>query len=203
MLKNRFFQILIAVTLLSIIGYSYFNSDTTSLQSNYDKLLLSERADKDKFFLTSETSPIENKESFKKLNYFPPNIKLKLDAKILPYEGIDKQAKVLMTDGSVESYENYGFVEFQINNQNHKLLVFRIEKTLSVLFRDATAPAETYGGGRYIDIPLEKVQNGNEVVLDFNLAYNPYCAYNHTYACSLPPKENTLSVRIEAGEKIY
>ena len=203
MLKNKFFQAIIVVIILSIIGYSFFNSDSTSSVSSYDKQLTKERTDKNTFFRTNEKSPIENRDSFKGLNYFPPNSKLKLNAKILPYEGNDIEAQVPMTDGSVEKYEKYGFVAFEIQNQTYKLLVYRLDKTLSILFKDATAPTDTYGGGRYIDIPLEKVQNGNEVVLDFNSAYNPYCAYNHTYACPLPPKENVLAIRIEAGEKKF
>ena len=203
MLKNKFFQALIVVIILSIIGYSFFNSDATSSVSNYDKQLTKERTDKDTFYRTNEKSPIENKDSFRGLNYFSPNSKLKLNAKILSYEGSDIEAQVPMTDGSVEKYEKYGFVAFEIQNQTYKLLVYRLDKTLSILFKDATAPTDTYGGGRYIDIPLEKVQNGNEVVLDFNSAYNPYCTYNHTYACPLPPKENVLPIRIEAGEKKF
>ena len=67
-------------------------------------------------------------------------------------------------------------------------------------FVDATAPDETYGAGRYLDI--EPIGDG-KFLIDFNYAYNPYCAYNDKWSCPIPPKENRLKVRIEAGEKKY
>jgi uncharacterized protein (DUF1684 family) len=70
---------------------------------------------------------------------------------------------------------------------------------ISVLFRDATSGKQTYGGGRYLDYPLSEIKN-NVIVLDFNKAYNPYCVYQATYACPVPPAENTLTASIQAGE---
>ena len=64
-------------------------------------------------------------------------------------------------------------------------------------FRDATSGKETYGAGRYLDVP--RGENG-QVVVDFNYAYSPYCAYGDAYSCALPPRENWLTVPIEAGE---
>jgi uncharacterized protein (DUF1684 family) len=69
-------------------------------------------------------------------------------------------------------------------------------------FKDKTAPTETYGGGRYLDLPLKNAKN-NQLRVDFNLAYNPFCAYNEDFACPIPPAENTLPIRIEAGEKLF
>lgn len=203
MLKNNFIRLLILGVLVAIIGYTVFSTDTNSGQNNYEKKLIEDRTGKDEAFRTGEHSPIEDKATFTGLKYFQPNQMYKLTAEILPYEGDDRQASVPMTDGSVETYEKYGFVSFKLNDKTFKLLIYKHENILSVLFKDATAAQETYGGGRYIDIPIENVKNGNEIELDFNTAYNPYCAYNHTYACPLPPKENTLPIRIEAGEKNY
>ena len=72
---------------------------------------------------------------------------------------------------------------------------------LFVPFKDATNGAETYGGGRYIDV---KTPKGNKVILDFNLAYNPSCAYgSDRYSCPIPPKKNFLKIPIKAGEKNF
>ncbi len=71
---------------------------------------------------------------------------------------------------------------------------------ISVLFRDETSGKETYGGGRYLDYPISELKN-NTLILDFNEAYNPYCAYQEDYACPVPPKENTLPLSIFAGEQ--
>ncbi len=204
MFKNKFLLPFIVVVVLVIIGYTFFNTETRPIettQSPYNSKILKERSEKNTFFEESEQSPIENKMDFKGLNYFVPDSSFRVLATILPYEKSDKKATITMSDGSVETYEKFGYASFQLQGQSLKLLVYKTEKTLSILFKDQTAPSETYGGGRYLDIPIESMDNSS-IVIDFNLAYNPYCAYNHNYACPLPPKENFLGIRIEAGEKL-
>jgi len=73
------------------------------------------------------------------------------------------------------------------------------EKDLFIIFKDATSGKETYGAGRYLDLD----RHGDEIVIDFNYAYNPYCAYNPDWSCPLPPAENWLKVPIRAGEKNF
>jgi hypothetical protein len=72
---------------------------------------------------------------------------------------------------------------------------------LFLAFGDETSARETYGAGRYLDV--KKVPGSSTITLDFNLAYNPYCAYSDGFSCPLPPKENLLSIAINAGEKTY
>ena len=74
------------------------------------------------------------------------------------------------------------------------------ENYLFIPFRDITSGDETYGGGRYLDF---RIPETDSVTIDFNLSYNPYCAYNHKYSCPIPPAENSLPVKILAGEKTY
>ena len=74
------------------------------------------------------------------------------------------------------------------------------DRTLFLPFRDKTSGASTYGAGRYLDL---REPTGDELVVDFNLAYNPYCAYSESYSCPLPPPENWLEIPVEAGEKSY
>jgi len=69
-------------------------------------------------------------------------------------------------------------------------------------FTDQTNASETYAGGRYIDLKTKDFTN-NQVVIDFNKAYNPYCAYGGGYACPKPPDENKLDIKLEAGEKVF
>lgn len=211
MLKNKFLLGLIAVVILGVIGYTFFGEETTVSDDDYVAQLNQERKDKDSFFLNSEQSPLEEKSNFKGLNYFAPNPTYKIVANIIPYHSTaqDRQVAVPMTDGSVETYEKYGFAEFTLAGESeaaelnlYRLLIYKHDKGLSILFKDATAPQETYGGGRYLDFKTEDIKEG-KLTIDFNNAYNPYCAYNHTYSCPIPPKENTLPVRIEAGEKIF
>jgi uncharacterized protein len=72
---------------------------------------------------------------------------------------------------------------------------------LFLAFADATSANETYGAGRYLD--LKKVPGATSILLDFNQAYNPYCAYSDGFSCPFPPKENILTIAINAGEKKY
>jgi uncharacterized protein (DUF1684 family) len=72
------------------------------------------------------------------------------------------------------------------------------EKFILIPFGDKTNGTETYGGGRYIDITIPE---GNKAIIDFNMAYNPYCAYSAKYTCPIPPKENILDVEIKSGQK--
>jgi uncharacterized protein len=202
---SRFLLILVAVVALGIVGYTYLNNEaplTTQNSVNYIQNILAERAQKDNFYKTSPESPIEDKATFDSLYYFFPDSNYRTQATILPYNQANTNATIQMSDGTVENYQKYGFAQFKINNQIHKLLIYKQEHGLTIMFRDATAPKETYGGGRYFDFEETDIKN-NKFILDFNMAYNPYCAYNHTYACPIPPKENNLTVRIAAGERIF
>ncbi len=102
-------------------------------------------------------------------------------------------------------YRNYAIARFELLGKPYSLIVLEAvkhkagyENYLLIPFTDETSGEETYGGGRYIDI--EKPA-GNEVEIDFNLAYSPYCAYNNSYTCPVPPKENDLKTKVEAGMK--
>jgi uncharacterized protein (DUF1684 family) len=209
MFKNKFLLGLIVLVILGVIGYTFFGEETTVSDDDYIAQINQERKDKDNFFRNSEQSPLEDKATFIGLTYFSPNPDYKIMASIVPYTAQDKQVKVPMTDGGTETYEKYGFAEFTLAGQSeakeldvYRLLVYKHDKGLSILFRDATAPQETYGGGRYLDFKIEDIKDG-KLTIDFNNAYNPYCAYNSTFSCPIPPKENTLPVRIEAGEKSF
>jgi len=203
MFKNKFFLGLIIVTTLGVIGYTFLGNETTVSTDEYAAQIEQERRDKDNFFKNSEQSPVQKKADFKGLNYFAPNASFKVVADVLPYDSTDKKVAISMTDGSTETYEKYGYAEFRLDNTTpQRLLIYKHEGGLSMLFRDATTPTETYGGGRYLDFAESDIKDG-KIVIDFNKAYNPYCAYNYTFACPLPPKENTLTIRIEAGEKKF
>lgn len=159
-----------------------------------------QRAEKDETFRTSADSPIEHKNHFKGLSYFAPDMSYRVEASLTPYEGDDKELKITFTDGTTDTYERYAWANFSLDGLQQRLLLLKHEGTYSLLFRDATTGDETYGGGRYLDFTAADIK-GNSLLIDFNLAYNPYCAYAPTYACPLPPAENTLKVPMRAGEK--
>ncbi|GAC1446502.1 MAG: hypothetical protein NVSMB56_05800 [Pyrinomonadaceae bacterium] len=114
------------------------------------------------------------------------------------------------SNGKSKIHLKYGEIQFVLNGQGLFLSVYQNEKLaqtekykdyLLIPFRDATNGTETYGGGRYIDF---EIPHSDVVTIDFNRAYNPSCAYNATrFSCPIPPKENQLKIRIEAGEKTF
>lgn len=97
-------------------------------------------------------------------------------------------------------YVRAGKILFAVQDQPAKPSVFKDEHGYFLPFRDATGEDETYPAGRYLE-PATGADGLLEV--DFNLAYNPYCAYNQHYSCPIPPRDNVLTVRIEAGEKRF
>jgi uncharacterized protein len=111
------------------------------------------------------------------------------------------------TTERLPEYSIYGSVTFRHKGKSYKLNVYQnielvkkpgFEKHLFIPFNDETNGNETYGGGRFLDV----YENGEDVLLiDFNKAYNPYCAYNHKYSCPIPPEANNLKIKIKAGEK--
>ncbi|KAA0988946.1 DUF1684 domain-containing protein [Dyadobacter aurulentus] len=208
MFKNkviRYSTIAMVIAILAYFMIENFSSANDPLAAvdpqQYKTKLLEERAAKDEQFRTAEDSPIANKESFHGLHYFDPNMTFRVIATISPYMNDDKEMIVKYTDGTEEKYEKYGYANFKIMGEDQKLLLLKNEGVISVLFRDATSGKQTYGGGRYIDYPAADIKN-NMLVLDFNKAYNPYCVYQESYACPVPPAENKLTVPIEAGELI-
>jgi len=175
-------------------------------QSAYAEQIMEEREDKDRFMRTSEESPFSDSTiKYEGLKYFPPNIKYKITASIIPIK--DKKPVVLGTnDGKEQRYLEYAHAEFDLDGYHNKLLILEtidgeFRGKLFLAFGDETSAIDTYGAGRYLDV--SKVPGNSSISLDFNLAYNPYCAYADKYSCPFPPAENLLKVAINAGEKVY
>ncbi|SFG45552.1 DUF1684 domain-containing protein [Pontibacter chinhatensis] len=185
----------------------YFLQDALFNDDNYIKPLLQEREQKDLSFRSRSSSPFDDagRRAFKNLVYYEPNLDYRLTASV---ELLAQQDTLLLplTNGSYEPYLRYGKASFKVEGQQHQLTLYKRlsgenKEELFVPFTDKTNGFETYGGGRFLDIPYE--EGKSKIVLDFNRAYSPFCAFNPDYVCPLPPKENRLSVAIPAGEKTY
>ncbi|GHB58707.1 DUF1684 domain-containing protein [Persicitalea jodogahamensis] len=212
MFKNKIIRYSTLVMFLAIVAYFLLETfqkpaEVQGLvtmeeipEEQYAAGLAQQRKQKDQLFRTSEESPIEDVKLFSGLEYYEPDQDYRVLAKLTPYDGPDKELKLPYTDGTTATYERMAYADFTVKGVPQRLLLLKNEGTISILFRDATSGLESYGGGRYIDLPAEKVQ-GNSLIIDFNEAYNPYCAYAPDYACPLPPPENTMTAAIEAGEK--
>ena len=172
------------------------------------------RRGRDRLFATHSQSPIEERARFRGLEYFDPDPMLRFECRLTepPIAGeivIDTGGE----DGSI-TYRRAGTVSFAVSGVDCSLTVFEIlayGHGLFLPFKDTTSGPETYGGGRYLfdtikntdGLAFEVRAGSTEVVLDFNYAYNPSCAYNPRWACPLAPPENVLSVPIRAGEKNF
>jgi uncharacterized protein len=115
------------------------------------------------------------------------------------------------SDSKQKEYFKYGTLTFTLKGQIQQLNVYRslalmkmlqYKNYLFVPFKDQTNGTETYGGGRYLDLKTTDIQ-ADTLILDFNKAYNPYCAFSDGYSCPIPPQDNHLKIGIEAGEKIF
>lgn len=159
---------------------------------------------KDDFFKTHVQSPLsaEQKRTFTGLNYFPENEALRFTLELEPYD-MPEPIQMQTSKGELRDFLKVGQIRFPVNGQETLLQVYESKDNPGeyfVPFVDATAPQETYGAGRY----LEPEHSGaNTLLVDFNAAYNPYCVYGDKWSCPIPPAENRLQVRIEAGEKNY
>lgn len=163
------------------------------------------RKEKDSYFASDSESPIpgEDRPGFKGLRYFPsPDYRVK--ARLNRF---DKAEVISMTTskGTIRPYVKYGAFRFELEGKRLQLHAYKAaddpqQNSLFVPFTDETSGRESYGTGRYLDIEEAR---GRGYVLDFNLAYNPYCAYNENYVCPFPGRENRLPLAVKAGEKSY
>jgi uncharacterized protein len=193
-----FYGILLVVAAVII----YTLTDTT-VKKDYTGEIKRFREEKEVFFREGKESPIEDQAHFAGLTYYDPTPEYRIQADL---ELITSQDSITiqMSDGKKENLAKYAYATFQLGGRAHKLLLLKHadEEGLFLPFGDQTNGFDTYGGGRYLDLELNK-NDPDKIIIDFNLAYNPFCAYNKNYSCPLPPRENQLNVEIRAGEKEY
>jgi len=159
------------------------------------------RKEKDEFFERHPQSPLtpEQKRGFVGLQYFPENDALRLEVQAEPL--MDQQPMQMQTStGGVQTYVRHACFNIQFDGQEAELTIYQNESGYFLPFVDSLAGKETYPAGRYLE--PESVP-GNRFLVDFNLAYNPYCAYNEMWSCPITPAENRLKVPIRAGEKLF
>jgi uncharacterized protein (DUF1684 family) len=156
---------------------------------------------KDDFFAKDENSPLtpEQKQAFTGLKYFPENSSLRFE--IVCEEFPEKQLIEMQTSrGDSQPYSRFGKIKFLVESEPVELVIYHSDTGFFLPFVDSLSGKETYPAGRYLE--PESLEKGKFLV-DFNLGYNPYCAYNERWSCPLTPAENRLKVPIRAGEKMY
>ncbi|TPD71127.1 DUF1684 domain-containing protein [Flavobacterium microcysteis] len=161
-------------------------------------------------YADSVKSPLLKKDlkTFKALSFYPINEKFFVNAKFVRTPD-EKPFEMPTSTSRKPMYVKYGEAHFSIDGKKLKVNLYqsldlkKIEEYKDALFlpfTDLTSGVDSYGGGKYIDL---KIPQGDTIVIDFNTAYNPYCAYNHKYSCPIPPQENDLAIEIRAGVKKF
>jgi uncharacterized protein (DUF1684 family) len=160
------------------------------------------RKTKDDYFRRDRHAPLTaaQRRAFRGLVYYPHNPALRFE---LPLDRHvpDDVLRMETSTGDTQEYRRAGTIHFEVDGQAAELTIYRGEQgDLFLPLRDATSGKQTYGAGRYLEpMPLD----ATSVVVDFNYLYNPYCAYNDVWSCPLPPRENWLSIPLEAGEQRF
>lgn len=196
-------KLLLAIALLfCVLGFSQQQYDEVKVQVFQNKLT-AEFADS----LKSPLAP-EDRKNFHGLDFYTPNAKYFVNAKFKRTKD-EKPFEMKTSTSRLPVYVKYGEVTFTLEGKSFKLNVYQnvelVKKKefadyLFLPFSDMTSGNETYIGGRYIDVKMPK---DNTMGIDFNQAYNPYCAYNHKYSCPIVPLENDLPIEIRAGIKKF
>jgi uncharacterized protein (DUF1684 family) len=197
------------IALILFVSTNIFPQQLENAKS-YTRLLIKERKEKDKEFSVADNSPLDKtlKSHFKGLNYYTISQDWLITARLERYNNPDT-IRMKTTTERLPLYLIYGKAFFKLGGIDFNLTVFRnvslmtkpgYEDYLFVPFRDETSGEESYGGGRYIDA---RIVDGENIVIDFNRSYNPYCVYSKKFSCPIPPTENYLNFPVTAGEKDF
>ncbi len=194
MFKNKVFLVIIVLGIIGIMFYSLSGSESyaDTVKKQRDTFL--------KNLMSEDDSPISSLKDFSGIKYFEADKNFIIDADFKAESA--GQGMILMTDSSQTEIKKAGTATFSVNGKTFTVNVFDEGEHLLFPFRDLTSGKETYGGGRFINIPKESL-NDEKLEIDFNNAHNFYCAYNESYICPIPPKENFIDAEIRAGEKKY
>jgi uncharacterized protein (DUF1684 family) len=200
-------NILSILTLVVVVIIIFYSFRTGTDETAYREEIKKERIEKDMYMRSGDDSPFaESPDAFSALKYFEPDMKYRIVAELTEIE--NKNPVTLATsDGKEQRYIEYAYAEFDFGGFHNKLVILEtmsvgpVKGKLFLAFGDETSARETYGAGRYLDVA--KVPGAQTILLDFNKAYNPYCAYSEKFSCPLPPRENLLQIPVNAGEKSY
>ncbi len=197
--SGRRYRVIVAI--VALLGLAA----CTAREIPYADEIAAWRADKDRFMRESKESPVVEAEraAFPPLLYFPTNPEYRVPA-ALTVARVDDILEMQTSTGQRRSMQRIGALEFTLKGQPLKLTAFAEAtdtqlRRLFVPFHDLTNGSDTYPGGRYLD--LERTPTG-VYDLDFNRAYHPFCVFNATYDCPVPPRENRLGIPVRAGERL-
>ena len=175
-------------------------------QENYSELIRMYREKIKAEHIEDDRSPL-NENDFQHIYYFKANPKYKINGRLIPFAERDT-VTIPTSSGKQKKFIRAGKIEFQLHSGKYQLTAYLGTKAAVpdheyfIPFKDKTNGNRTYEGGRFLEIATDAVVNGI-VEIDFNKAYNPWCAYSDGFNCPIPPVENELAISIKAGEKKY
>lgn len=193
--------------IIFVVCFLWWN---VSLMAQIDSVSISEilhfRTELNHSYQDSAETPLSKVDlaQFSALDFYPVDLSFRVKAKLTRDTSSSSFAMKTSTTRQPK-YRKFGDLSFVIHQKNFCIPVYQnvelslkpgFENYLFLPFTDLTNQDQTYGGGRYLDL---KIPEGDTLVLDFNQCYQPYCAYNHKYSCPIPPPENFIDLRIEAG----
>jgi uncharacterized protein (DUF1684 family) len=205
---------LIVVVLLSLsFSLSCQKKEQESRWSTEDSIkivneILSHRQEAELFFQDNPDSPFNQDSTthFTGIKWFEPDVRFYFKSRLYKYDNAEP-VKVLGTKGEERKYLKYGYFKIEFDDEEFNLNVYKdadaANNYLSVWFTDETTGKETYEVGRYVEIGNEVADPNYKYTIDFNKAFNPYCAYSAKYSCAVPRREDHLPVAIRAGEMKY
>ncbi len=160
------------------------------------------RQQKAAFFRRDAHAPLQG-EAIDNIDYFPPSADFIFTASLKKLSA-SQRVWLATSTGDSEPYVRYALAVFMREDSNHSLTLYAPEgahdfERLFLPFTDETSANESYASGRYLEVSPDETS----VKLDFNYAYNPYCAYSDRFRCPLPPVENRLTFAVRAGEKMF
>jgi uncharacterized protein len=191
------------------ITFLFLLISMNSFAQSYAEQIAKHRETYKEDFIKDERSPLK-KSDLQNLHFYEADsaYKISADVEILKNE---KVFKMPTFNGSSSDYYKYAHVNLVLDSKKIQMTLFKsvslstnpvYKDHLFLPFTDETNNKETYGGGRYIDLDAKEIVD-NHIEIDFNKAYNPYCAYSDGYRCPVPPEENDLQLAVKAGEKLY
>lgn len=180
-----------------------------SFAQSYSEQISTHREKYKQDFIKESNSPLKEND-LQNLQFYDAdsNYKISADVEMLKNE---KVFKMPTYDGTSKEFYRYAKINFNLNDKAITVTLYKsialannpaYKDLLFLPFTDETNNVETYGGGRYIDLSSKEISD-NKIEVDFNKAYNPYCAYSDGYRCPVPPEENNLELAIKAGEKKF
>lgn len=178
-------------------------------QTNYIDSIVAFQKNYKSDFIKEPRSPLKGKDTGF-IRFYPINRVYRVTATITITNKQDA-FEMITHNGKKQQYRHFAVARFILKGKTYQLHLYQslnllqqkaYQKHLFLPFNDLTNYETTYAGGRYLDLSLDDIHNGT-IIIDFNKAYNPYCAFKEAYSCPIPPAENRLALRIEAGEQLF